>query len=57
MRLVGRTMQQLVLSPVATCLLAGEVQTGQTLVIDFAAEGEEGGGLTFGVEEGSGATA
>jgi len=52
-RPVGRTMQQLVLSPVATCLLAGEVQANQTLHIDFTEE--EGGGLTFGVED-AGAT-
>jgi len=51
-RPVGRTMQQLVLSPVAACLLAGEVQAGQTLVIDHTEE--EGGSLTFGVEEGAG---
>jgi ATP-dependent Clp protease ATP-binding subunit ClpB len=50
-RPVGRTMQQLVLSPVATCLLAGEVQSGQTLLIDFSEE--EGGSLTFGVEAGA----
>ncbi len=48
-RPVGRTMQQLVLSPVATCLLAGEVQANQTLHIDFTEE--EGGALTFGVED------
>ena len=48
-RPVGRTMQQLVLSPVATCLLAGEVLANQTLHIDFSEE--EGGGLTFGVED------
>jgi ATP-dependent Clp protease ATP-binding subunit ClpB len=52
-RPVGRTIQQLVLSPVATCLLAGEVQSGQTLLIDYTEE--EGGGLTFGVEEPAGA--
>jgi ATP-dependent Clp protease ATP-binding subunit ClpB len=51
-RPVGRTMQQLVLSPVATCLLAAEVQAGQTLLIDYTEE--EGGGLTFGVEESAG---
>ncbi len=46
-RPVGRTIQQLVLSPVATAVLAGEVSAGQTLQIGF----QEPDGLSFTVEE------
>jgi len=46
-RPVGRTIQQLVLSPVATAVLAGEVTAGQTLQIGF----QEPDGLSFTVEE------
>jgi ATP-dependent Clp protease ATP-binding subunit ClpB len=46
-RPVGRTMQQLVLSPLATAILAGDVATGQVLQITYA----EGEGLSFGVKE------
>ncbi len=47
-RPVGRTMQQLVLSPLATAILAGDVSPKQTLLIDYI----EGEGLNFGVQEG-----
>ena len=47
-RPVGRTMQQLVLSPLATAILAGDVTPKQTLLIDYI----EGEGLSFGVQEG-----
>jgi ATP-dependent Clp protease ATP-binding subunit ClpB len=47
-RPVGRTMQQLVLSPLATVLLAGEAVPGQTIHIGY----EEASGLTIGVEDG-----
>ncbi len=46
-RPVGRTIQQLVLSPVATALLAGDVSAGQTLQIGY----EEEAGLSFSVVE------
>jgi ATP-dependent Clp protease ATP-binding subunit ClpB len=46
-RPVGRTIQQLVLSPVATAVLAGEVSAGQTLQIGY----QEEEGLSFTVEE------
>ncbi len=46
-RPVGRTMQQLVLSPLATAILAGEVTPKQVLQIDYI----EGEGLNFGVQE------
>jgi ATP-dependent Clp protease ATP-binding subunit ClpB len=46
-RPVGRTMQQLVLSPVATAVLAGDVAAGQTLTIHHSVEE----GLTFSVPE------
>jgi ATP-dependent Clp protease ATP-binding subunit ClpB len=46
-RPVGRTMQQLVLSPLATVLLAGEATPGQTIHIGYV----EGEGLTIGVED------
>ncbi|HTR36655.1 MAG TPA: AAA family ATPase [Bryobacteraceae bacterium] len=46
-RPVGRTMQQLVLSPVATALLSGDVVAGQTLQIGYVEEE----GLTFSVVE------
>ena len=46
-RPVGRTMQQLVLSPVATAVLAGDVVAGQTLTVDHSPEE----GLMFSVPE------
>lgn len=46
-RPVGRTMQQLVLSPLATAILAGDVQPKQTLEIDY----EDPEGLNFSVKE------
>jgi ATP-dependent Clp protease ATP-binding subunit ClpB len=46
-RPVGRTMQQLVLSPLATAILARDVVAGQVLEIAYA----EGEGLSFGVKE------
>jgi ATP-dependent Clp protease ATP-binding subunit ClpB len=46
-RPVGRTMQQLVLSPLATVLLAGEAVSGQTIHIDYA----EAEGLAIAVED------
>ena len=46
-RPVGRTMQQLVLSPVATAVLAGDVGPNQTLIIHYSEED----GLTFSVPE------
>ncbi len=46
-RPVGRTMQQLVLSPAATAILAGEVGPNQTLHIGYT----EQDGLTFSVED------
>jgi ATP-dependent Clp protease ATP-binding subunit ClpB len=46
-RPVGRTMQQLVLSPLATAILAGEVGPHQALRIEYA----EPDGLSFNVEE------
>jgi ATP-dependent Clp protease ATP-binding subunit ClpB len=48
-RPVGRTMQQLVLSPLATAILSGEVAPKQKLQIDYS----EGEGLSFSVEEGA----
>jgi ATP-dependent Clp protease ATP-binding subunit ClpB len=63
-RPVQRTMQQLVLSPLAGIILSGEVVSGQTIRIDYdpgvekvveGAEGaepvtvREGEGLTFGI--------
>jgi len=50
-RPVGRTLQQLVLSPVATAVLAGDVSAGQILEIGYSEEG-----LAFSVPE-SAATA
>jgi ATP-dependent Clp protease ATP-binding subunit ClpB len=47
-RPVGRTMQQLVLSPLATAILSGDVMPKQILQIDYV----EGEGLNFGVQEG-----
>jgi ATP-dependent Clp protease ATP-binding subunit ClpB len=52
-RPVGRTMQQLVLSPLATALLAGEVAAGQTLQIGYV----EAEGLTFTTQESAAASA
>ena len=37
-RPVGRTMQQVVLSPLATALIAGEIENGQKLQIDYKEE-------------------
>ena len=51
-RPVGRTMQQLVLSPVATAILSGQVEAKQTLQIGY----QEDSGLTFGVEDAASAT-
>ncbi|MFI5092992.1 MAG: ATP-dependent Clp protease ATP-binding subunit [Candidatus Acidiferrales bacterium] len=48
-RPVGRTMQQLVLAPLATALLAGDVVAKQTLRIAY----EANEGLIFSVEEAS----
>jgi ATP-dependent Clp protease ATP-binding subunit ClpB len=45
-RPVHRTLQRLVLAPLATCILAGEVNGGQSLRIGYMAEE----GLTFSVE-------
>ncbi|MGO9086259.1 MAG: ATP-dependent Clp protease ATP-binding subunit [Candidatus Sulfotelmatobacter sp.] len=47
-RPVGRTMQQLVLSPLATAILAGDVKPKQILQIEYA----EPDGLNFSVQEG-----
>lgn len=46
-RPVGRTMQQVVLSPVATAILSGDVAAGQTLQISYREEG----GLEIGVDD------
>lgn len=46
-RPVGRTMQQLVLSPLATAILAGDVGAKQVLVIDY----QEAEGLSFATKE------
>jgi ATP-dependent Clp protease ATP-binding subunit ClpB len=51
-RPVGRTMQQLVLSPVATAILSGQVEAKQVLQIGY----QEASGLTFGVEDAASAT-
>jgi ATP-dependent Clp protease ATP-binding subunit ClpB len=51
-RPVGRTMQQLVLAPVATALLGGEVVAKQTLQIAYT----EGEGLIFSTPEAAAAT-
>jgi ATP-dependent Clp protease ATP-binding subunit ClpB len=45
-RPIHRTMQQMVLAPLATSILAGEVAAGQTLAIGYL----ENEGLTFSVE-------
>lgn len=47
-RPVGRTMQQLVHSPLATAILAGDVGPGQILQIEYA----DPDGLNFSVQEG-----
>jgi ATP-dependent Clp protease ATP-binding subunit ClpB len=52
-RPVGRTMQQVVLSPLATALIAGEIEHGQTLHIHYAEET----GLTFDVSQNARTTA
>jgi len=46
-RPVGRTMQQVVLSPLATALIAGEIERGQKLHIHYA----EDTGLSFDVSQ------
>jgi ATP-dependent Clp protease ATP-binding subunit ClpB len=46
-RPVGRTIQQVVLSPLATALIAGEIEPGQKLQIQYAEET----GLTFDVSQ------
>jgi ATP-dependent Clp protease ATP-binding subunit ClpB len=46
-RPVGRTMQQVVLSPLATALIAGEIEHGQKLHIHYAEET----GLTFDIAQ------
>ncbi len=46
-RPVGRTMQQMVLSPVATAILSGDVNAGDTLEIAYSEEDR----LTFSVAE------
>lgn len=46
-RPVGRTLQQLVISPIATAVLAGDVSPGQSLAIAYSGEK----GLTFYVRE------
>ncbi|HLW86636.1 MAG TPA: AAA family ATPase [Candidatus Sulfotelmatobacter sp.] len=48
-RPVGRTMQQLVLSPLATAILGGDVLPKQTLRIDYS----EAEGLSFAAKEGA----
>jgi ATP-dependent Clp protease ATP-binding subunit ClpB len=48
-RPVGRTMQQLVLSPLATAILGGDVLPKQTLRIDYSEEE----GLSFAAKEGA----
>ncbi len=52
-RPVGRTMQQVVLSPLATALIAGEIERGQQLHIHYTEEA----GLTFDVSENAKTTA
>jgi len=52
-RPVGRTIQQLVLSPLALALLGGEIQRGDKLMIDFSEER----GFSFDVVEQSSAVA
>jgi ATP-dependent Clp protease ATP-binding subunit ClpB len=52
-RPVGRTIQQMVLSPLALALLDGEIQRGDKLIINFSAET----GLTFDVPDQSAAIA
>jgi len=51
-RPVGRTMQQLVLSPLATAILANQVQPGHSLRIGYAADA----GLQFEVDPALAAT-
>jgi ATP-dependent Clp protease ATP-binding subunit ClpB len=46
-RPVGRTMQQVVLSPLATALIAGEIEQGQKLQIHFSEES----GLSFDISQ------
>ena len=52
-RPVGRTMQQVVLSPLATALIAGEIERGQKLHIHYAEET----GLTFDISQDTKTTA
>ena len=52
-RPVGRTMQQVVLSPLATALIAGEIERGQKLHIHYSEEA----GLTFDVSQDAKTTA
>jgi ATP-dependent Clp protease ATP-binding subunit ClpB len=46
-RPVGRTMQQVILSPLATALISGEIERGQKLHIHYAEET----GLTFDISQ------
>jgi ATP-dependent Clp protease ATP-binding subunit ClpB len=48
-RPVGRTIQQVVISPLAMALLTGEIQQGQRLILNYSEET----GLTFDVPEGA----
>jgi ATP-dependent Clp protease ATP-binding subunit ClpB len=52
-RPVGRTMQQVVLSPLATALIAGEIERGQKLHIHYAEET----GFTFDISQDAKTTA
>jgi ATP-dependent Clp protease ATP-binding subunit ClpB len=52
-RPVHRTLQRMVLAPLATCILSSEVSSGQTLTIGYMAEA----GLTFNVENAAQAAA
>jgi ATP-dependent Clp protease ATP-binding subunit ClpB len=52
-RPVGRTMQQVVLSPLATALITGEIERGQQLHIHYTEEA----GLTFDVSQNAKTTA
>jgi ATP-dependent Clp protease ATP-binding subunit ClpB len=52
-RPVGRTMQQVVLSPLATALIAGEIERGQKLHIHFSEET----GLSFDISQDATTTA
>jgi ATP-dependent Clp protease ATP-binding subunit ClpB len=52
-RPVGRTMQQVVLSPLATALIAGAIERGQKLHIHYTEEA----GLIFDVSQNAKTTA